>query len=112
MCKLDLSVERLDEYLGKVFPAPKDPENLKALKRIQENRSWSGYFFEHGKGNDRPGVRGSLWAAYNGVTELVDHRSLKRTDERRLDSVWFGDGYLTKARALRVAKASLKSWMN
>ncbi|MGA2031978.1 MAG: DUF932 domain-containing protein [Thermoguttaceae bacterium] len=112
MCKLNLSAERLDEYLGKVFPAPEDPEHWKAIKRIQENRSWSRYFFEHGKGNDRQGVRGTLWAAYNGVTELNDHRRTQQTPDRRLDSAWFGDGYLTKARALRIAKTSMKSWLN
>jgi phage/plasmid-like protein (TIGR03299 family) len=112
MCKLPLDVSKLSEYLTEVFPDPEDPENWKAVKRIQENRFWSRYFFEHGKGNDRPGVRGTLWAAYNGVTELSDHRRTQQSPDRRLDSAWFGDGYHVKARALRVATARLKVWTN
>jgi len=112
MCKSSLDVSKLNEYLAEVFPDPKDPENWKAVKRIQENRFWSRYFFEHGKGNDRSGVRGTLWAAYNGVTELIDHRRTQRTADRRLDSAWFGNGYFIKARALRVARAKLQVWTN
>lgn len=66
------------------------------------------YFFDNGKGNKAPGVHGTLWAAYNGVTELVDHRRKKnQNDDRRFDAIWFGDGYLTKARAFRIAKDML-----
>ena len=36
MCKLNLSVKRLDEYLGNVFPDPDDPGDWKAVKRMQE----------------------------------------------------------------------------
>ena len=69
-------------------------------------------FLEHGKGNDCPGVRGTLWAAYNGVTELIDHRRTKQTPDRRLDAVWFGDGDHVKGRALRVARAKFQVWAN
>ncbi len=107
MCKLSLDQAKLDEYLNQVFPQPDDPKNWKAVRKMQENRSWAQHFFEHGQGNDRPGVRGTLWAAYNGVTELIDHRRTKQSPERRLDSVWFGDGYLAKSRALKVARSRL-----
>jgi len=112
MCKLSLDEAKLTEYFGEVFPDSKDPENWKVIRQIRENRFWSRYFFEHGKGNDRPGARGTLWAAYNGVTELSDHRRTHQSPERRLNSAWFGDGYHMKARALRVATAKLQVWMN
>jgi len=68
-------------------------------------RQWAQYFFEKGKGDDLPGVRGTLWAAYNGVAELTDHRGLRQTADRRLHSVWYGEGATIKARALRAAGA-------
>jgi len=110
MCKVSLDASKLGEYLAEVFPAPKDPENQKAVKRTEEQRFWSRYFFEHGKGNDRPKVKNTLWAAYNGVTELIDHRETQQTADRRLDSVLFGGGYNAKGRALRVATERLKEW--
>jgi hypothetical protein len=58
----------------------------------------------NGKGNQLKSVGGSLWAAYNGVAEYIDHRATNQTDDRRLNSVWFGGGYHVKARAYEVAE--------
>lgn len=54
---------------------------------------------ETGMGHDIRGVRGTLWGAYNAVTEYVDHA--KTTDS--LDWMASGGGADIKARALRVA---------
>lgn len=54
---------------------------------------------EEGIGHDLPGVRGTLWGAYNAVTEYVDHR--KTTDS--LDWMAAGGGADLKGRALTVA---------
>ncbi len=108
MCKVQVDRERLSGYLTTVFPDPTDQDDEAALRRVQHNRLLAEYFFDQGKGNNVVGVRGTLWAAYNGVTELVDHRQTKQSADRRLDSVWFGDGYSTKARAFRFAKDLLQ----
>ena len=57
-------------------------------------------------------MRGTLWAAYTGVTELVDHLETQQSREGRLDSVWFGTGYGTKARAFNVAQDKINVWLN
>jgi phage/plasmid-like protein (TIGR03299 family) len=58
-----------------------------------------------GKGTGLPGVRGTVWAAYNGLTELVDHRSYRSPDVR-LDNAWFGGaGQAIKQRAFDEAVA-------
>lgn len=73
MARVQLSGQRLSEYLEKVFPWPRrKQENLRCS--IERNRMKAEYFFVEGKGNRLGGVRGTLWAAYNGVIELVDHR--------------------------------------
>lgn len=77
--------------------------------RILEARECSREQFEAGRGNSLPSVRGTLWAAYNGVAEFLDHR---RTPANRLDSVWFGTGYVWKARAYCEAVAKLEAWKN
>jgi phage/plasmid-like protein (TIGR03299 family) len=73
MCKLTLDAAKLDEYLAGVYPDPKDLDNEKAVEKIRASRRRASQLFVEGTGNDRPGVRGTLWAAYNGVTELADH---------------------------------------
>ena len=61
--------------------------------------------FERGKGNDLPGVRGTLWAGFNAVTEYVDHfRSTRSGDgldgvENRAKSLLFGSGATMKQAA-------------
>ncbi len=58
--------------------------------------------FETGRGNDLRSVRGTLWAAYNAVTEYV---SYERGEDRarRVDGMWFGTGARITQRALDTA---------
>jgi phage/plasmid-like protein (TIGR03299 family) len=113
-----MSDKRLSVFLNRVFPDPQKPEARDSvderyhqeLMRAQQNRLWATYFFENGKGNKEKPVVGTLWAAYNGITEFVDHRArANQSDERRLDAIWFGDGYLVKARAFRVAEDTVRN---
>ena len=108
MANVQINTGHLGEYLTRVFPDPVDEENRAGRKRAMQNRSLAEHFFDQGKGNRVPGVCGTLWAAYNGITELVDHRKTKQDDDRRLESIWFGDGYLVKARAYRIATEMLQ----
>lgn len=109
MAKHKLNVERVQKYMTLIFPTPRDQADEYGYKRALSNRAFAERLFDHGVGNKMRGVSGTLWAAYNGVTELIDHRQTKQTDDRRLNSIWFGDGYLTKARAFRVANEFLKA---
>ena len=61
-------------------------------------------FFLLGKGNDLPGVNGTYWAAYNGVTEYLNYEK-GRTSENRMDSLWFGQNGNLSQKALATAVA-------
>ena len=61
-------------------------------------------FFLIGKGNDMPGVNGTYWAAYNGVTEYLNYEK-GRTNENRMDSLWFGQKGNLSQKALDTALA-------
>jgi phage/plasmid-like protein (TIGR03299 family) len=78
-------------------------QTRKVLERLEE-------LFHSGKGNDQKGIRGSWWAAYNAVTEQVDHHTATRLQgskkddptaarSNRLANIWFGDGAKLKERA-------------
>lgn len=57
--------------------------------------------FETGLGSGLPKAR-SWWGAYNAVNEwLMYHRG--RTQDSRLNSVWFADGYTLNRKALDTA---------
>jgi len=65
--------------------------------------------FEGGAGNDREGVRGTWWAAYNAITQWLTHArgSSHGTErdraERRFDSLHLGGGRKLGIRALMLA---------
>ncbi|MGD9685470.1 MAG: DUF932 domain-containing protein [Desulfobacter sp.] len=108
MARHQINQEKVRQYLARVFPTPNDPADQYGLRRSMELRALAELLFDQGKGNRMHGVGGTLWAAYNGVTELIDHRQTKQTPDQRLTSIWYGDGYLTKARAYREASTLLK----
>jgi hypothetical protein len=56
-----------------VFPDPADVDDERAWERVDAWRYWTTHVFRHGQGNQEQGVADTLWAAYNAVTELVDH---------------------------------------
>ncbi len=57
---------------------------------------------EVGRGNDLASVRGTLWTAYNGVSEWLTYNR-GRSGDNRLNSLWFGDSAITNRHALDVA---------
>lgn len=108
MANVQINSEKVRGYLEKVFPFPKDPYDLYGHRRALDSRALAEYLFDQGKGNRQQGVSGTLWAAYNGVTELIDHRDTKRSPDQRLSSIWFGYGSQIKTRACRIASELLQ----
>jgi hypothetical protein len=55
-------------------------------------------------------VHGALYTAFNGVTELLDHRKTRQSPQQWLSSIWFGDNYRTKARTFSLAQEKMEAW--
>ena len=58
--------------------------------------------FENGRGTELPGVKGTVWAAYNAVTEFFTHEVSKDAD-KRYTSLWFGQNGNRNTTALNNA---------
>lgn len=77
--------------------------------RLEGMRSKVIDLYDNGTGIH--GIAGTKWAAFNAVTEYVDHhRSTRRSDEStsedsRLSSAWFGSGAKLKAKAFEILTA-------
>jgi phage/plasmid-like protein (TIGR03299 family) len=112
LARVPLHEGRLTEYLRAVFPEPGNPKDVRAMTYVAKARSQSRFLFDQGTGNRESQVRGSLWAAYNGVTEFVDYNRHGTGANAHLDSIWFGGGCYTKARAYRIAVERARFWMN
>jgi len=71
---------------------------IKELERIADS----------GRGTDIQGVKGTLWGAYNAVTEYIDHeRNVRGGTENKTESILFGAGARLKENAYNVAVAML-----
>jgi phage/plasmid-like protein (TIGR03299 family) len=103
MAKTALVKSRLDAFLQAVYPmteaqrkSRKRPEKWERIdRRLQESKDLL-----------LPGVKGSLWAAYNAVTGFEDYRQMSTPEEAgaRLNRVWFGSGADAKFRALEAGR--------
>lgn len=95
------TVDQVQRYFESLYPDPSDADNSRA-KRVRETLTG---IFDYGVGLDMPEIKGTTWAAFNAVTEWVDHhrptRAANPTDRasRRLESAWFGSGARLKAKA-------------
>lgn len=109
--KFEMTGKRLPDYLNSVFPDPvprkgqSQRSTAEALQKVLGMREGSAKLFEEGKGNEVEGIRGTLWAAYNGVVEYVDHRMPYKSPWQRMTSLCFGENERIKRRALEQAVA-------
>jgi hypothetical protein len=62
------------------------------------------HLFESGRGMDMKGVKGTVWAAYNAVTEYLTHNAGNNADSR-YNSLWFGQNATRNQIALQEAMA-------
>ena len=99
------SQRQLALYFESLYPDREDGKN----RRSKNVRDELLRLFENGVGQDIPEIRHSTWAAFNAVTEFVDHhrstrgKSPEERASRRLDSAWFGSGSRLKAEAWKLA---------
>lgn len=99
MSEKKVEAETLNKYVKAVFPDLEDatPSSRRTLVRDKVFE-----LVESGKG--ARATRGTLWGAYNAVTEFVDHYRQPSADpSTRLKSIWFGSGEKIKKQAFKVA---------
>lgn len=118
LTKLQVDQDLLKKYIKLVFKEEEKDEA--AVEQAEEKRKYTVKeddarlienkiipLFEGGKGAQLPGVRGTMWAAFNSVTEYLNWHT-GRTMDARLDSLWFGQNSSINRRALDVALELVK----
>lgn len=103
--------EQRAAYLAELFPAPSEKASTRAKNNYERSiqavkNAWSR------PAQQLKGVKGTWWALFNAVTEVVDHdkpsrqsKNEEKARERRWMSVSNGDGADFKDKALEVALA-------
>lgn len=108
LAAVKLDGKGLEAYLTDVLLAGKATAQGKASARSANVIKEVTGLFENGMGADIPEIRGSAWAAYNAVTEYVDHHRTTRKEEtadEHAQGLLFGTGAKLKAKAFEVAEA-------
>lgn len=98
LTQLQVNEKDLDKYIRIVFDLKSEEDQKresKILGRVIE-------LFEGGRGNDLPSIKGTAWAAYQGVTEYLQYEAGK-SEESRLNSLWFGQNAARNKKALNQA---------
>ncbi len=109
MAHIPMTGDRLACYFGKVMPVPED-ESL--INKVIQRHDRFIELFETGDGNSLPGVRGSLWAAYNAITQWADRESYTKRNKEPLRSIWFGEAARLKERAYTEAENLVATLIN
>lgn len=71
---------------------------------------WASTLIRYRYGTKAFGINDTLWAAYNAVTEHIDHPvEYKMGDNKFLKRIWFGEGEALKKKAYIAALELLKT---
>lgn len=105
MALKQITEKQLLDYVGKLIPIAKD---AKRTGRAEGVRAEIVRLHEEGAGAEFS--KGTIWGAYNAVTEYVDHVfSGKNDPSMRLNTMWWGAGNDLKVVAFNEAILMLKN---
>jgi phage/plasmid-like protein (TIGR03299 family) len=99
MALTKINHKQLLAYVRALVP---DNEEHDDTARTKEIRNTVLALHESGQGSSL--ARGTLWGAYNSVTEYTDHLMVESNPTKRLESIWFGRGEQLKLKAFHLAE--------
>jgi phage/plasmid-like protein (TIGR03299 family) len=95
-----ITERELLDYVRALVP---DNEEAEDTARTSDIRNAVLTVHESGRGSDL--ARGTLWGAFNSVTEYTDHLMVDVDPAKRLESIWFGYGEQLKLKAFHLAES-------
>jgi hypothetical protein len=103
LAKIQMTENRLESYFEAVYP-----KTAAQKKKGEKPVRWDSLreIFEGQPDLQSPGVRGTLWGAYNAVTRFEDYKQPQQDElqDQRLKRTWFSSGAEIKLKALSKAK--------
>lgn len=113
LAKTKMSAKKLNDFIELLLPAPKpvlalpapDPANYQLPTITANRRAQVKDMIVAGRGNDRAGVKGTAWGAFNGVVEYADF--VRGRDDNRTASLLMGTGRELKQKAWDILTADI-----
>lgn len=99
-----INQEDLEKYVKRIFlPASEQAKPLAELNTRKRNQLEEIMgLVDTGIGLQHPGIRGTWYAAFNGVNQYLNYDAARNT-ANRLNSLWFGQNRNVNEQALQVA---------
>ncbi|MEO8167835.1 MAG: DUF932 domain-containing protein [bacterium] len=104
MASTKITESQLRKYVQTLVPDGEEGENTSRTREIRESVL---QLYESGLGANLS--RGTVWGAFNSVTEYTDHMMMDVNPTARLSSIWFGRGEQLKLKAFRLAEQMLQA---
>lgn len=104
MAAKKITEEQLREYVKALVPDNEEAQNTARTENIRNS-----VLQLHDSGRGAHLSRGTLWGAFNSVTEYTDHLLLNEDPATRLNSIWFGRGEQLKLKAFHLAKRMMRA---
>lgn len=105
MAETRMDSESVNEYFNTVFPISEPVSNAskewvaKREATLKVHNTLKQLYI-NGMGVKEYDIAGTLWAAYNAVTQFIDHPQTYRFNESKLlKRIWFGEGESIKKKA-------------
>jgi hypothetical protein len=104
--KVNIDSKKLTQFINNVFEFADVVNQGREQSFKDKQHETIIRLFETGRGSELQGVRGTLWGAYNAVTEFIQHEQGNKgtLEDKRLDNAWFGTGMKLNQQAFKVAK--------
>ena len=98
-----ITENQLQEYVRALVPDNEEREDNARTERIRND-----VLQLHESGWGAQLARGTLWGAFNSVTEYTDHMMSDEDPTRRLNSILFGRGEQLKLKAFHLAERMMR----
>lgn len=96
--------KQIMEYVNTLVPDTEQEENHAHSEEIRQ-----AMLKLHETGLGANLARGTLWGAFNSVTEYADHLMPNEDPDSRLYSIWFGRGEQLKQKAFQLAERMMQA---
>jgi phage/plasmid-like protein (TIGR03299 family) len=104
----DMATKKITEVQLREYVQTLVPDNEEAQNTARTEKIRNSVLQLHDSGRGAHLSRGTLWGAFNSVTEYTDHMMLDGDSTTRLNSIWFGRGEQLKLKAFHLAEQLMR----
>ena len=103
MTKVEMTGTRSENYFNSIYPLSAEPTERTKTNHTERIDRLETIFQSSPSIAGVEGARGTLWGAYNAVTQHIDHDKQAKDSDKQMQRTIFGNGSTTKIKANSIA---------